>query len=366
MKRLLLLVSIICLAIFVLSAFKNKINQDLAKPVVKESIAPITPSNLLTPSLAINKKTTTSLFVPYWTLPNEIINTANIDQLIYFGIKPDNNGISMTQEEEAQLSQFNNSVPAGTKKLLTLRMINTEQNYDILKNLSLQQKIIGRTIQIALENNMEGIVLDLEISAIPFDSLTQSINKFSNLFYRQTQKNKLTYSLALFGDTFYRTRPYDVKNLAQNSDMIMIMSYDLHKAKSNPGPNFPLGGIEDFGYDLKSMTDDFLQFAPPEKITVIFGLYGYDWLVDEKQTAVGQAKALTYNQIKQKFLDKCEYKNCEISRDQESSETRISYTDSDNKEHLIWFEDVESIKQKQNYLQQKGINSFSLWAYSYF
>jgi spore germination protein YaaH len=212
---------------------------------------------------------------------------------------------------------------------------------------------------------MQGIILDLEIAAIPFDSLTQAISKFSKSFYTAAKKSNLKYSIAIYGDTFYRARPYDVKILAQNADTIMIMAYDLHKAKSNPGPNFPLHGREKFGYDFTAMTDDFLKVVPSNKITVIFGSFGYDWQVDQSQTAQAQAQALTYSQIKQKFLNQCSFKNCKITRDRQASETRITY-EEDNKNHVIWFEDPQSIKQKQNYLKQKGITSFSYWAYSYF
>ena len=82
----------------------------------------------------------------------------------------------------------------------------------------------------------------------------------------------------------------------------MIMAYDFHKVKGNPGPNFPLNGKETYGYDLQKMTDDFLQFVPPEKLTIIFGLFGYDWVIDDKNNALQSGEALSYLQIKQKFL----------------------------------------------------------------
>jgi len=114
------------------------------------------------------------------------------------------------------------------------------------------------------------------------------------------------------------------------------------------------------------MTDDFLRVMKAEKVTVIFGIFGYDWEVSEKGQALQQAKALTFSQIKQKFIDKCEFAKCVVVRDKEAGETQISYTDKGNKDHIVWFEDMESIKQKKEYLQQRGINSFSYWAYSYF
>jgi spore germination protein YaaH len=358
MKKLSLLIILLLLILAIIGmfkVFKYKVNKDLAQPVYTPTkAAPPTPS-----PVAPKSKTSLSLFVPYWGLTDDKIESGKYDQIIYFGISP-------TQQDESQLDNFNEIVPQNAKKLLALRMTNNQENFAILKDASVQQKVIQETINIAKKNNMQGIVLDLEISAIPFDSLVKQINSFDNTFAATAKKNNLTFSLTLYGDALYRARPYDAKTLARNADTIMIMAYDFSKSKGNPGPNFPLNGSERFGYDLVNMTDDFLQFIPPEKISVIFGLFGYDWVVDEKDNALEQAQALTLLQIKQKFIDKCEFSKCIWKRDKESAETTVFYTDNDGKKHIVWFEDMESIKQKQEFLRDKGINSFSYWAYSYF
>ncbi|MBI4226036.1 hypothetical protein HY612_02885, partial [Candidatus Roizmanbacteria bacterium] len=102
----------------------------------------------------------------------------------------------------------------------------------------------------------------------------------------------------------------------------------------------------------------------------------YDWLVDEKKRPFSQAKALTLNQIREKFLQKCEFKNCVIKRDKYSHETEINYIISSPTPdeqliyridyHIVWFEDEESVKSKTEYLTEKGISSISYWAHGYF
>jgi spore germination protein YaaH len=355
MKRSLILVGIVLLLIGGFIAFKNKVKKDLAQPInIPTTIPSITASPMKT-----GTKARLSLFVPYWTLSGDKIETDGFDKIIYFGITP-------SEQDEKQLQKFNDSLTNDTKKLLALRMTDSQENARLLGDLPQLQKIIDRTTETAVKNNMQGIVLDLELSAIPFDSTIKQINKFVSMFYAASKKNNLTFTIALYGDSFYRARPFDAKTLAQNADEIMIMAYDLNKANGNPGPNFPLGGGQKFGYDMTRMSDDFLKVMRAEKVTVIFGLFGYDWEVSEKGQAVQEAKALTLVQIKQEFIDKCEFKKCVIKQDKEAGETQIRYTDNENKDHVVWFEDMESIRQKKAYLQQKGINSFSYWAYSYF
>lgn len=114
------------------------------------------------------------------------------------------------------------------------------------------------------------------------------------------------------------------------------------------------------------MTDDFLQAVPNQKLGVIFGLFGYDWPVDDQGAAVSQGIPLTDLQIQNKFLKNCTYKDCQIKRDPLSAETVIHYTDATNQKHIVWFEDAQSVATKEQFLRKKGIGNFSFWANSYF
>ena len=113
------------------------------------------------------------------------------------------------------------------------------------------------------------------------------------------------------------------------------------------------------------MIDDFVKDAGNEKIVVTYGLFGYDWTVDEKGRATKQANIFTLSQIKNKFIGKCS-SNCSLQRDKTSAETQIRYKDEEGNAHVIWFEDEESMNTKNDYLKTKGINQTAIWAYSYY
>jgi spore germination protein YaaH len=364
MKKLSLLLFLLLILGFIgffgLKTIKEKVQHDLAQPVAYPSVT-------VGPTLKVdrNENVKRSLFVPYWTLKDDV-PADEYATYIYFGISPGSNGIDMTEAGADNVDAFLKAIPPGKKKILTLRMINNKNNFAVLKDVSKQKKIIDETIAFARKHEFDGVLLDLEVSAIPFDSLIQQINSFTKLFYTQTEKDKLTFSIALYGDTFYRIRPFEVKALAHNTDEIFIMAYDFHKSNGNPGPNFPLKGRSIYGYDAMKMTDDFLQFVPAKKITVIFGLFGYDWVVDKQSKATEKGQPLTYGQIKQKFLNDCLYTSCSVKRDKESSETEIRYTDEEGRDNIVWFEDMDSVTAKENYFKQRGISSFSFWANGYF
>jgi spore germination protein YaaH len=305
-----------------------------------------------------------SLFVPYWTVGIPMDNS--YDDYIYFGITVDAEGINTGEPGFANANQFLANVPQGAKKLLTLRMVNNKNSFTVLEDKNLQKTVIEQTVSFAKKNNFSGIVVDLEISSLAFPSVVDNISSFAKNVSVKTKANNLSFGIALFGDSFYRIRPYDVGVLGKQADMIYIMAYDFHKAGGDPGPNFPLNGKDTYGYDFSTMTNDFLHLVPKEKLTFVFGMFGYDWTVDEKQKGVAVAEALSSREMEQKFLPTCLLTNCNLTRDQASKETKITYTDESGKPHIVWYEDKVSTEKKEEFLESKGIHSISFWAHSYF
>ncbi|HVF69857.1 MAG TPA: glycosyl hydrolase family 18 protein [Xanthomonadales bacterium] len=362
-KILFLLLVLTALSFFGFNTVRQNVKNDLAEPVSLPSLSP-TPNVLKDIKGARESEVTRSIFVPYWGLSKEKIE-GKYDSYLYFGISAANLGINKKETGYANIEKFLASVPKNSEKKLVLRMLDSAITFPVLKDQAKQKVLIRDALAVAKQNGFSGIVLDLEISAVPFDSLIKQINEFTKLFYQEAKDKDIEFTVMFYGDTFYRLRPFDIKELSGNADEFMIMSYDFSKSRGNPGPNFPLKGKEVYGYDMTRMTEDFLRYLPPDKTTIVFGLFGYDWKVDEKGNAIGQGEPLTYLQIKSKFLGVCIFKDCVVRRKNDSTETEVRYTADDGK-HIVWFEDMESVSAKQNFLKGKGISSFSFWAYSYF
>ncbi len=308
----------------------------------------------------------TSLFVPYWALSNQKIQS-NSDELIYFGITPTANGIDTDEIGYKTIPLFIQDADASQKKLLVVRMINSDQNLSILSSQVAENGVITQSDQIAKKYNFDGVVLDFEISAISFNSLVTQINSFVSKFTTDAKQNNLQFGIALYGDTFYRARPFDVKTIGGKVDRIYVMTYDFSKADgANPGPNFPFSDKQLYGYDFQTMINDYIASVPKQKLSIIYGLFGYDWSVDKNNISNSQAKSLTLKQIQNTYATSCSEKNCKIKQDPISKETEITYTDSSGINHIIWFEDQKSASQKQQFANDNGINGSGYWAYSYY
>ena len=120
------------------------------------------------------------------------------------------------------------------------------------------------------------------------------------------------------------------------------MAYDFHKSIGEPGPNFP-----------SEYFDEFINKIPSNKLTIIFGMYGYDWIVDDKDRPIKPAQSLTLNQIKSKHSNYCNEERCE-------------FVDENKRRHIIWYENEESVSKKIKYLKSRGVGSFAYWAAGYF
>lgn len=305
------------------------------------------------------------LFVPYWTF-GSTIEDSEYDEIVYFGVTADKDGIDTSDDGYKKLDDFILYTDSGKKRLLAVRMIDFDINSYVLKKKNLQEKIIKQAVRLASDNSFAGIVLDFEINGIPFDSFVNSITDFHLAFAKDVKQNNLIFYTTIYGDAFYRIRPYDIEKIAGVTDAIIIMAYDFHKAKGNPGPNFPLDGKDKYNYSLKEMIADFTRIIPKEKLVITFGLYGYDWTLNDKYNSVSTAKSLSFNKIKNNFIDNCQNKKCTITRDNESAESNISYIDEDNRKHIIWFEDITSMQRKKQFLNESGIYRHGVWAYSYY
>ena len=85
-------------------------------------------------------------------------------------------------------------------------------------------------------------------------------------------------------------------------------------------------------------------------------MYGYDWTLGSQGKPLKAAKAVPLNQID----------NTGAFVDPASKEKHIRYVDDEGYDHILWYEDKESVKVKIEYLKKQGIGSVGYWVWGYF
>lgn len=353
--------------------YKDRYNTGVIQNEKKENSTKTNPTHY-----QLQPTTSHSIFIPYWAGNGEV-NETKYDTYYYFGISPTIDG-SIEDDVGYKNISLVHSVPEKQKKIV-LRMLDAQVTDILLQDVGAQKKLFTELKRIMVDSQFSGVVIDLEVPLTFQNDKEKQITNFVQQMCTSVHTNYKSCSVLVYGDVVYRKRPYELKKLGKIADTILVMAYDFHKAGGEPGPNFPLdrrspkgeGGF-DYGYDFKTMVKDTLDLIPKEKIEVVFGMYGYDWTMNEQGTSLKAAKALTLNELKlvTRNLKLTTQKDEKLQassfklQSNKSWEKSIQYIDEDGRNHIVWYEDEESVAVKTKYLQEQGIWQVSYWAYGYY
>ncbi len=310
-----------------------------------------------------NQEIARYVFVPYWTFSDRISLREN-ESAIYFGVTYNNSGINREEDGYRKLSSFVNSIPPGKEKYLTLRILGEDADGEFLENSRLQAVIGEDLAKVAKEFGFNGVVIDYETSAFGFASTENKITSMYKILYEEIKNEDLEFFVTVFGDSYYRARPYNLKEINNIADKVIIMAYDFHKARLNPGPNFSLSDRVKYGYDLEVMIEDFSKDLNSDKVVVALGYFGYDWKM-EGGVNLGMAEPLSLNQIISRYVNNCPNGSCAVQQN-DDEESVIKYVDSEGFSHEVWYESEASANKKIEFLSDTGINQIAIWAYSYY
>ncbi len=339
---------------------------NVAKPEdVRNVVQKSQRENTTVTSITPQKSEKEYLFIPYWSFSRNIVTNSEYS-LIYFGVGVNTRGLEFNDRGYENLTNFLSLTPNASERILAIRMVDKTINAEVIKNNLLEEKIASQAVDLAVKNKFDGVLLDYETSAFGFDSTTKNILSFYKLFSKKTHDSGLKFYVTLYGDTYFRSRPYDIKAIGEVSDKVIVMAYDFSKSSGNPGPGFPLSGREKYGYDFQKMVEDYQKDVSNSKLVVALGYFGYDWKVDSKDIAVAAGIPLTTSEISKEFIDKCGFRDCNLVRDPNTLEAYIKYIDDSGERHIVWFEDEQSINKKKQFLRSKGIVETGAWAYSYY
>jgi len=221
-----------------------------------------------------------------------------------------------------------------------------------LKDASKRQAHILNLINLVVINNYDGIDLD-------YEGITDKEN--FNLFVQDLagglHKQGKVLSVTLQAATTSSGIALDWKTIGASADRIKIMGYDYHsRITESPGPIGPVGW-------LKAVLNWATAQVSPSKIVLALGVYGYDW---QKETAGGYTgSGLTYQgaiDLQTRYSKQIERTSGTDPAGYElGSVPHFSYTDSEGKDHQVYFEDYLSTSEKLDLINQYKIGGMIVW-----
>ena len=197
--------------------------------------------------------------------------------------------------------------------------------------------------------------LSLDIESLPDNASPGYLSFIRELYADLHPRN-----LRLYVNTMISTTDDDLKQIAANSDGIVLMNYDQHQVTGNPGP---IASQEWFVNNLRRA----LKIVPKEKLICAIGNYGYDWTLSipkekrgsrHKPPVVLNTEDLRVSDVWQRASDA----EADLDLDSDTLNPHFEYIDEDlNQRHVVWFLDGVTLLNEMRAARGLGLQTFALW-----
>ncbi len=225
--------------------------------------------------------------------------------------------------------------------------------------LTHREKVIAQLVDIVREDTYTGINIDLEDIAYSDD--IEADRAVFAAFVRElaAQLHAINKELIISipaksadspdDDWAY---PYDLAALGQAADYLQIMSYDQHGPWSEPGPVAGLDWVEACVAYNASLVD-------PGKLLLGLPAYAYDWDLTTWDADADEwsVRDWYWTDIPDLLLKP----DAQVGRDATAQSPYLTYTENGH-DHVVWYEDVESIRLKAQLVSQYHLGGLSIWA----
>ncbi|XP_071704103.1 class V chitinase CHIT5a-like [Rutidosis leptorrhynchoides] len=321
----------------------------------------------------------------YWPsftgYPSSSINTSYFSHIYYAFVLPSatNYTLDITSDDVDNLLEFENAKSSWNPPVKTVLSIGGGGGGDlpnIFSEMASQEysraTFINSTIKVAREYNFDGVDLDWEYPSNNSDMANLGLLLYEwRLALEQeanvTNRARLILTSAVYyaSDILYDSGPrsYPSQVISQYVDWISPMCFDYHGTWNN------FTGLNSALYDPNTdLSTDFgigswiHAGVPTKKIVLGLPLYGPTWsLKDPNVNTIGAPTTsagpgsgkLVYSEI----VDFNKKNNATVVLDN----TRVSYY-SYAGESWMSFDDIESIRSKVHYAQDRALGGYFFWA----
>ncbi|HEU5337610.1 MAG TPA: glycosyl hydrolase family 18 protein [Terriglobales bacterium] len=145
---------------------------------------------------------------------------------------------------------------------------------------------------------------------------------------------------------------YDLKALAQQVDLICLMTYDEHTSYTPPGP------VAGYTWVVQNL-EYALQSVPKEKLSLGIPLYGYRWYAGEPGKTNATAETATYvgNNDVQMLIDTY---NPSLQWD-DTDKAAWFYFYRDQTREWVFYTDARTFKERLDLVKARGLEGFCSW-----
>ncbi|MQR95820.1 glycosyl hydrolase family 18 protein [Fictibacillus phosphorivorans] len=230
-----------------------------------------------------------------------------------------------------------------------------EVGTEILTNKEITDKVINESLRIMKQKGYEGISVDFEyLGKQNKEAYNQFLRTLTKKMHQENYVVMTAVAPKISGTqqgAWYES--HDYKAHGEIVDYVILMTYEWGYSGGPPMAVSPLPSV-------KKVLDYAVSVIDPKKILMGINLYGYDWTLPYKP---GGEFAKALNPVQATQLAGKRQAAIKYSRKDEAPYYR--YWDKQKKEHVVWFEDLRSMRAKFDVVDQYGFAGVSFWNLSF-
>ena len=212
-----------------------------------------------------------------------------------------------------------------------------------LKSTALRAKLVDNLVATAVAGEIDGLNIDFEL--IP-ERLGRDYVQFMKELAVACRKAGIILSVDCYVPYSYNSY-YDIEQLGENIDYVIIMCYDEHYAGSEEGSVASIGYLNHAISETQKMMDT-------ERIIIAVPFYTRVWMTDSENKTTSEALGIASS------LEWVEKNNVQLSWNSEIGQNYGEFMDG-NTLKKVWLEDEKSMKLKLDVIKESGCGGVAAW-----
>lgn len=269
-----------------------------------------------------------------------------------YGFEPDGTLIIPNDSEVISISkQF------GSKVLLSLSLVGADDSFSsgklepLLNDIGFQDRVLSQMIGEIRRKGADGMDIDMEyVPAAYKDAFSAFVQNASDRLHAEElvlNVDLAPKTSAAQQGTLYEA--HDYPSLGRSADLAFLMTYEWGYQFGPPLAIAPINKV-------REVVDYAVTEIPTEKIYLGMPNYAYDWTLPFVQ---GESAAEVIGN-RSAAARAAEY-GVPIRFDGISQSPYYTYSDGEGREHIVWFEDVRSVKAKLDLIREYSLKGAGVW-----
>ena len=231
---------------------------------------------------------------------------------------------------------------------------NPDLTSDVMKDRYSRSDIVGKIVDMALENGYKGVNIDFE--NIYLKDKENLAAFFRELYMRLKKENILmSVDVSVQSNSENWSMFYDRKTIGRYSDYVVLMAYDERTL-----PEHGIGSIASLPW-VEEGVIGLMEYAPSEKIILGLPFYTRLWeTIEMEGSTIYDVTSLRLTSADM-FVTENDF---EFEYDEETGQNYGEKT-IDNIYYQIWIEDEVSLKNRLELVEKYKLNGVGVWSLNY-